>query len=166
MQENNDEFKQRCNLSIVPCMTIQMDESMMLNERGMELFAAGVEVYKKPILVSIGSPLTVKTTVHTMEGVETALPGYRIITGPRGEQYALDPDGFAQYEQSSPGIYFKKKTIVRALKLGLSATVSTVWGAVLTAKPYDYLVLKSPNDMWIVDQEIFDETYAPATTLI
>lgn len=131
-----------------------------LNQKGTEMFAKGLEVYKKAIPVAISAALNVETTVETLEGTVTAPAGFHIVTGIKGEKYPIGPDVFAQYEEVSPGMYAKNKVIVRCVQINESASVDTPWGATLEGKPGDFVILESSTNMWIVEEKIFNETYA------
>ncbi|QJX80007.1 hypothetical protein [Priestia megaterium] len=131
-----------------------------LNNQGIKMFAEGVEVYKKPIAIAIGPVLTVETTVETLEGTVQAPVGSRIATGVKGEKYPIPAETFAQYEEVSTGMYAKKKVVVRSIQLQETASVDTPWGATLQGNPGDYVILESADNMWIVEQDIFNNTYA------
>lgn len=46
------------------------------------------------------------------------------------------------------------------IQLQETASVDTPWGATLEGKPGDYVILESIDNMWIVERDIFNDTYA------
>lgn len=141
------------------CRAMHKMNPINLNSLGASKFESAANVYKKQIPVDISTPLTKDTIVETLEGEVNTPTGYRIVTGIKGEQYPIPNDKFQQYIRQPDGRYAKGKVIVKALEIPETGTVTTPWGAELTAKPGDYLIMESPNDMWTIDREIFEATY-------
>lgn len=131
-----------------------------VNEKGTKLFNEGMEVFKKAIPVAIGAPLMEETIVSTLEGEVIAPVGFHIVTGVKGEKYPIGPEVFAQYEEVSLGLYAKQKIIVRTVQLEEACEVDTPWGATLQAKKGDFLIMETPENMWVVEEKIFGDTYA------
>ena len=123
-----------------------------------------IKVYKKPVPV-MAEQLTEPRTIQTKEGPVEAKAGDWLMTGVKGEQWPIPPEKFqATYEPvpGQAGYYAKKKQVVTAYTLRETTTVKTSWGADITGKPGDWLVSASPEDRWIVEAQIFQETYAVA----
>lgn len=132
---------------------------MNLNIFGQSVFSTAMEVYKKPIVIQISEPLTEETHVNSLENPNLFAPaGFRIVTGVKGEKYPLPPKDFENYEAVEGG-YAKKKIIVRAVQLSQEGQVSTPWGETLHAQIGDYLVMEAEDNMWVVEKNIFEETY-------
>ena len=126
--------------------------------------ATPIQVFKKPIPVK-AEQLTEARTVQTKEGPVEAKAGDWLMTGVKGEQWPIPPEKFAAtYEPvaGKPGFYAKKKQIVTAVTLAEPMTVKTSWGADINGKAGDWLVEATPEDRWIVEAQIFQETYAVA----
>ena len=64
----------------------------------------------------------------------------------------VDKDGWTTWKIS-------KKEVVKVKKVPFEFSVNTSWGEKLTGKKGDYLVIKSEEDMWIVDEKLFEKTY-------
>lgn len=132
-----------------------------LNNFGKSVFQSSTEVYKKPIVIQIGDALTEETTIDTLEGPVVAPVGYRVVTGVKGEQYPIPATAFAQYEAVEGG-YAKMKVVVRAIQLSQAGQVTTPWGATLNAQIGDFLVMEDEDNMWVVEKDIFENTYVVA----
>lgn len=126
--------------------------------------ATPIKVFKRPIPVK-AEQLTEARTIQTMEGPVEAAAGDWLMTGVKGEQWPIKPAKFAAtYEpvEGKAGYYAKKKQVVTAYTLSEPMTVKTSWGAEIAGKKGDWLVAASPEDRWIVEAQIFQETYAVA----
>lgn len=118
------------------------------------------EVFKKPIPITIGKPLDKITKVETLEGIVEAPIGYRIVTGVKGEKYPIGEDVFNQYKQVGEDTYAKDKVVVKSMPIKEVGSVVTPWGAKLTAKVGDYLIMESEDNMWVVEEAIYETTYS------
>lgn len=100
-------------------------------------------------------------TIETLEGPVKYPAGYYIMTGPKGEQYPISPEKFAELKDDlGNGICTPKKIVKLAKLADHSGTVDTSWGEKLHYNPgQDYIVRHGPNDYGVVKKEIFQQTY-------
>ena len=102
--------------------------------------------------------------IETLEGPSSFQPGDYLCEGIKGEQW---PQPRAHFEANHvligsgdlPGFALYRSTSVRAAaKMSKEFTVTLPTGTQLKGKAGDYLV-KLDNEMWVVDSQIFEETY-------
>ena len=123
-------------------------------------FKDGFETYKKPapekyeIADSDG-------TIQTLEGPVNYKKGFYILTGPKGEQYPMPPEKFAQLKDDQGNGICTPKKIMKVAKLAdHSGSVDTSWGEKLQYNAgEDYIVRHGPNDYGVVKKDIFEQTY-------
>jgi len=123
-------------------------------------FAHGsFETYKHP------TPIHYKTaiapgTVDTLEGPVDYLAGHKIITGPKGEQYPVDPKKFAEYyDDNGDGTATPKKIHKHAKLADHDGVVHASWGDLNYKSGEDYIVRHGPGDYGVVKKDIFAKTY-------
>lgn len=99
--------------------------------------------------------------IQTLEGPVKYPAGYYIMTGPKGEEYPISPEKFADLKDDlGNGICQPKKIIKIAKVADHSGTVDTSWGEKLHYNPKeDIIVRHGENDYGVVKQDIFDKTY-------
>lgn len=106
--------------------------------------------------------------IRTLEGEVTCQAGDAIVTGVKGEQWPVSRERFAKtYKNCNEkmpmggnGIYCRKPMNVLARQIEEHDEVSLSYDrGVLKGKPGDWLVLGPEGDHWIVDGEVFSETY-------
>lgn len=125
-----------------------------------EWFKNGFKTHKKPaaeqyeIADSDG-------TVDTLEGPVSYKKGYYIMTGPKGEQYPIPPEKFAQLKDDhGDGIASPKKIVKMAKLADHDGSVKTSWGETLSyTSGNDYIVRHGANDYGVVKADIFKQTY-------
>jgi len=99
--------------------------------------------------------------IQTLEGPVKYPAGYYIMTGPKGEEYPISPEKFADLKDDlGNGVCQPKKIIKIAKVADHSGTVDTSWGEKLHYNPKeDIIVRHGENDYGVVKQDIFDKTY-------
>lgn len=99
--------------------------------------------------------------IQTLEGPVKYPAGYYIMTGPKGEEYPISPEKFADLKDDlGNGVCQPKKIIKIAKVADHSGTVDTSWGEKLHYNPKeDVIVRHGENDYGVVKQDIFDKTY-------
>lgn len=130
-------------------------------EAGIAPSSTPIRVMKRPIPTR-AEQLARPELIQTLEGPVQGNIGDWVMTGVKGERWPISPDKFAKtYEAvaGQPGFFSKKAIPVDAITLDHTMSVKTSWGADLTGKPGDWLVSAAPNDQWIVEKAIFDQTY-------
>ena len=123
-------------------------------------FRDGFETYKRPnperyeIAQQDG-------TLQTLEGPVNYRRGYYILTGPKGEQYPIPPDKFAELkDDAGNGVCYPKKIVKVAKLADHDGAVKTSWGETLNyTAGNDYLVRHGPGDYGVVKKDIFKQTY-------
>jgi hypothetical protein len=117
------------------------------------------QTFKKanPIQYSIPNK---EGTVETLEGPIRHSAQARIITGPKGEQYPVEPQKFTElYDDNGDGTATPKK-IMKYTKLADHAGVlHTSWGDLQYNPNEDYIVRHGNNDYGAVKKDIFHKTY-------
>jgi hypothetical protein len=100
-------------------------------------------------------------TIQTLEGPVKYPAGYYIMTGPKGEQYPIGPEKFAELKDDLGNGVCTPKKIMKVAKLAdHSGTVDTSWGEKLHYNPgEDVIVRHGPNDYGVVKRDIFNQTY-------
>ena len=125
-----------------------------------EWFAHGsFETYKHP------TPIHYKTaiapgTIETLEGPVDYQAGFKIITGPKGEQYPVNPQKFADYyDDNKDGTATPKKIHKHAKLADHDGVVKASWGNLNYTAGEDYIVRHGPGDYGVVKKDIFAQTY-------
>jgi len=123
------------------------------------------ETYKKANPVKYQTATTAGT-IQTLEGPVKYEAGYKIITGPKGEQYPIPPEKFAElYDVDKSGIATPKKIIKVAKLADHDGVVNTSWGEPLNyTAGNDYIVRHGANDYGVVKKDIFAKTYVQENT--
>jgi hypothetical protein len=117
------------------------------------------ETYKHP------TPIRYKTatdsgTVDTLEGPVDYQAGHKIITGPKGEQYPVNPKKFAEYyDINSDDTATPKKIFKRAKMADHDGVVKASWGNLNYKAGEDVIVRHGENDYGVVKKDIFAQTY-------
>lgn len=124
-------------------------------------FRDGFETYKRP------NPERYEIAqqdgvLQTLEGPVHYRKGYYILTGPKGEQYPIPPEKFAELkDDAGNGVCYPKKIIKTAKLADHDGSVKTSWGETLNyTAGHDYIVRHGPGDYGVVKKEIFAQTYA------
>lgn len=126
-----------------------------------------IQVYKLPVPV-IANQMLEDRIIDTREGPVQGHDGDWLLTGVEGEQWPLPIERFeATYERSTnvthaPNVYIKRMQIVQAQTLPGPAKVMTSWGAELDGKAGDWLITAGPEDHWVIQDSIFQQTYTLA----
>ena len=120
----------------------------------------GFETYKKDLPVIYATAET-PGIINTLENPVGYQAGYKIITGPNGEQYPIPPEKFAGlYDDNRDGTATPKKIIKMAKLADHSGSVKTSWGETLNyTRGNDYIVRHGPGDYGVVKKDIFPKTY-------
>lgn len=124
-------------------------------------FANGAQkVYKR------ANPIQYETakqdgTIQTLEGPVNYKAGYKIMTGPKGEQYPIPSEKFnSLYDDHGNGSAVPKKIMKYAKLADHDGSVKTSWGEVLNyTSGNDYIVRHDNNDYGVVKKDIFAQTY-------
>lgn len=123
-------------------------------------FKDGFKTYKRPAKekYEIASQ---DGQIKTLEGPVNYKAGYYILTGPKGEQYPIPPEKFAELKDDhGHGVCTPKKIIKVAKLADHSGTVDTSWGEKLHYNPgEDFIVRHGSNDYGVVKKDIFQQTY-------
>ena len=99
-------------------------------------------------------------TVYTLEGPVDYQAGHKIITGPKGEQYPVDPKKFAEYyDDNGDGTATPKKIHKHAKLADHDGVVKASWGDLNYKAGEDYIVRHGPGDYGVVKKDIFAKTY-------
>lgn len=121
----------------------------------------GFQTYKK------ANPIKYQTAkqdgvLKTLEGPVNYKAGYKIVTGPKGEQYPIPPEKFAElYDNNTDGTATPKKIMKMAKLADHDGVVNTSWGEPLNyTAGNDYIVRHGPNNNGVVKKDIFPQTYA------
>lgn len=117
---------------------------------------------KKPVHIKI-EPVTEARTIKTLEGAQDIAPGQYLATGTKGENWAFDREVFDTYEPvpERPGYYIKRAGVtVEAVRLAHPIEIKRP-GWKHEGKAGDWFVTRTPDDQYIVDGEVFAETYEP-----
>ena len=100
-------------------------------------------------------------TIETLEGPVRYKAGSYIMTGPKGEQYPITPERFAELKDDNGDGTASPKKIIKLAKLAdHNGTVNTSWGEPLHyTSGNDYIVRHGQNDYGVVKKDIFTQTY-------
>jgi hypothetical protein len=120
----------------------------------------GFETYKRPV----GERYEIASepgTIDTLEGPVKYPKGFYIMTGPKGEQYPITPEKFAELKDDlGDGICTPKKIVKVAKLADHSGSVDTNWGEKLYYNTdEDVIVRHGENDYGVVKKDIFAKTY-------
>lgn len=121
---------------------------------------SGFKTYKRPAKerYEIASE---PGTIDTLEGPVKYPKGFYIMTGPKGEQYPISPEKFAELKDDLGDGVCTPKKIIKVSKLAdHSGSVDTSWGEKLYYNPgEDVIVRHGKNDYGVVKRDIFTQTY-------
>lgn len=121
---------------------------------------SGFKTYKRPAKerYEIASE---PGTIDTLEGPVKYPKGFYIMTGPKGEQYPISPEKFAELKDDlGNGVCTPKKIIKMAKVADHSGSVDTSWGEKLYYNTdEDIIVRHGTNDYGVVKKDIFVQTY-------
>jgi hypothetical protein len=99
-------------------------------------------------------------TIETLEGPVDYQAGHKIITGPKGEQYPVNPKKFADYyDDNRDGTATPKKIFKHAKLADHDGVVKASWGNLNYKAGEDYIVRHGENDYGVVKKDIFAQTY-------
>ena len=100
-------------------------------------------------------------TIETLEGPVRYKAGSYIMTGPKGEQYPITPERFAELKDDNGDGTASPKKIPKLAKLAdHDGIVNTSWGEPLHyTRGNDYIVRHGQNDYGVVKKDIFTKTY-------
>jgi len=120
----------------------------------------GFKTYKRPAKERY-EIATEPGTIDTLEGPVKYPAGYYIMTGPKGEQYPITPEKFAELKDDlGDGVCTPKKIIKMAKLADHAGSVDTSWGEKLQYNTgEDVIVRHGPNDYGVVKKDIFAQTY-------
>jgi len=123
-------------------------------------FSDGFKAYKRPAKEQY-KIASAPGTIETLEGPVKYPAGYYIMTGPKGEQYPVSPEKFAELKDDLGNGLCTPKKIIKTAKLADHAgSVDTSWGEKLHYNPgEDVIVRHGPNDYGVVKKDIFAQTY-------
>ena len=118
------------------------------------------ETYKLPAREKFDIATT-DGTIETLEGPVRYKAGSYIMTGPKGEQYPITPERFAELKDDNGDGTASPKKILKLAKLAdHNGIVNTSWGEPLNyTAGNDYIVKHGPNDYGVVKKDIFTQTY-------
>ena len=117
---------------------------------------------KKPVPIKI-EPVGEARTIKTLEGSQDIRPGQYLATGTKGEQWAFGQDVFDTYEPipDREGYFTKRGDVtVEAVQLAFPIEVRRP-GWKHEGEAGDWFVMRSPEDQYVVNAEVFAETYEP-----
>jgi hypothetical protein len=120
----------------------------------------GFKTYKRPAKERY-EIATEPGTIDTLEGPVKYPAGYYIMTGPKGEQYPITPEKFAELKDDlGNGVCTPKKIIKMAKLADHAGSVDTSWGEKLQYNTgEDVIVRHGSNDYGVVKKDIFAQTY-------
>ena len=120
----------------------------------------GFKTYKRPAKERY-EIATEPGTIDTLEGPVRYPKGFYIMTGPKGEQYPINPDKFNDLKDDlGDGVCTPKKIVKWAKLADHSGTVDTSLGEKLHYNPgEDVIVGHGENDYGVVKKDIFAQTY-------
>ena len=120
----------------------------------------GFKTYKRPAKEKY-EVASEPGTINTLEGPVKYPAGYYIMTGPKGEQYPITPEKFAELKDDlGDGVCTPKKIIKIAKLADHSGSVDTSWGEKLNYNAgEDIIVRHGENDYGVVKKDIFTQTY-------
>lgn len=144
------------NLQLVPQLNKNLSET--INDNWFE--NGSFSTYKKPNPIKYQTA-TKAGTLKTLEGIVKYNPGYKIITGPKGERYPIPHKKFVElYNDNNNGTATPKKIIKTAKIADHTGTVNTSWGEPLKyTAGNDYIIKHGNNDYGVVKKDIFAQTY-------
>ena len=124
-------------------------------------FQDGFQTYKKPAQEKYEIAHQ-DGTLQTLEGPVNYKAGYYILTGPKGEQYPIPPQKFAELKDDlGNGVCTPKKIIKMAKLADHDGSVKTSWGETLNyTSGNDYIVRHGTGDYGVVKADIFKQTYS------
>lgn len=101
-------------------------------------------------------------TIETLEGPVSYKRGFYILTGPKGEQYPIPPEKFAELkDDAGNGVCYPKKIVKMARVADHDGALRTSWGETLNyTTGNDVIVRHGPGDYGVVKKDIFAKTYA------
>jgi PGDYG protein len=117
------------------------------------------ETYKHPTPIKYQTAIE-PGTVDTLEGPVDYQAGHKIITGPKGEQYPVSPQKFADYyDDNGDGTATPKKIYKHAKLADHDGVVHASWGDLNYKAGEDYIVRHGAGDYGVVKKDIFAKTY-------
>ena len=125
-----------------------------------EWFQDGFKTFKKPAAEKYEIAQQ-DGTLKTLEGPVNYKAGYYILTGPKGEQYPMPPEKFAELKDDAvDGVCYPKKIVKLAKLADHDGAVQTSWGEKLNyTAGNDYIVKHGPGDYGVIKKDIFAQTY-------
>jgi hypothetical protein len=117
------------------------------------------ETYKHPTPIHYKTAIS-NGTIETLEGPVDYQAGHKIITGPKGEQYPVGAEKFADYyDDNKDGTATPKKIFKHAKLADHDGVVHASWGDLNYRAGEDYIVRHGDNDYGVVKKDIFAQTY-------
>lgn len=124
-------------------------------------FAEGAEVAWKKSTPEKFEVAATDGVLETKEGPQRYKCGYRIITGPQGEQYSMPKETFETLKDDNGDGTATPKKILKLVKMAEEdGAVKTSWGETLEYRAKkDYIIRHGKGDYGVVKSDIFEETY-------
>jgi PGDYG protein len=117
------------------------------------------ETFKHPTPIHYKTAISAGT-IDTLEGPVDYLAGHKIISGPKGEQYPVDPKKFSEYyDDNGDGTATPKKIHKHAKLADHDGVVHASYGDLNYKTGEDYIVRHGPGDYGVVKKDIFAKTY-------
>ena len=120
---------------------------------------------KNPVEVKI-ERVQAASKITTLEGSQQTNDTQYLVTGIKGEQYAIESEVFAEYSpvDGREGYYSKPLTQepVWVAQLAYPINIHRP-GWEHAGKAGDYLVFKAADDQYVIDKEVFEVTYSLAS---
>ena len=121
--------------------------------------AGSFETFKKPTPIKYETAID-NGTVETLEGPVDYMAGHKIITGPKGEQYPITAEKFADFYDDNGDNTATPKKILKVAKLAdHDGVIHTSWGDLAYTTGNDYIVRHGTGDYGAVKKDIFMQTY-------
>lgn len=125
--------------------------------------------WNKKIFKKIATVATTTNVVVTVIDGETETEnltveiGDFIVTGPKGEQYAVPAVKFNKlYKHVEGNVYETLADSVKAVEVNEELSFESPWGGEMIAHIGDYIVYRNDSDAYRVEREIFLDTYEVA----
>ena len=121
---------------------------------------------KKPIETQVDFA-TNSGKLNTLEGIVKFKKGDALVTGVKGERWPIDRNKFKMSYKpitplkfGTPGKYLKNRLPVSAIQTEIEQEIQ-INQTKLHAKKGDWIITSLEGNKWVVDCEIFQDTYLP-----
>ena len=125
--------------------------------------SSAFEAYKVPAAIHFeyaNHDGAIKTLESQDDGINY-IAGSAIVTGPKGEQYPISAEKFADlYDDNKDGTATPKKIIKLAKLADHDGVIHTSWGNLSYTANNDFIVKHGDGDFGAVKVDIFNQTYA------